>query len=223
MITTPALILRIRDLVRDGDTRFRYDDDVYVRSAINPTLRELEQNSFTRSRTATITLVGGQADYPFLTTPNLSALGPIYAVERVSFGSSERPLRWKERFTHVGPPTTGEPVFWTLWNDGISFDPIPATGGEIVRLDVYCSPLVVTESSPPVDELQLTADIEDALVLGSAFRMALIDSEFIRARELRVLYAERLSALRAKMNPDRGDMPSVEDGSGMDDFIQVFI
>jgi len=220
-ITTPQLLLRIRDLVRDGDSRNRYRDEVYVRSAINPTLREMEQRSFTRTRTATFLTVSGQAEYPFATTAGLSSLGPIYAVERVSYGPDERRLRWQERYKQVGPPVQGDPSFWTFWNDGISLEPAPPASGVTVRVDAYCTPLTATPMGT-TDELGLTADIEDALVLGSAFRMSLIDSEYLRANELRSLYLARLDALRQKMNPDRGDLPSVEEGSGLDAYFVWF-
>lgn len=221
-ITTPELLLRIRDMVRDGGTRNRYPDEIYVRSGINPTLRELEREAFTRTRTATFLSVAGQAEYPFLTTAGLSALGPIYAVEGVFYGPDERPLVWQERHVHVGPPTSGDPRFWALWNDGLAFDPAPPVGGVTIRVDAYCSPLAVTASSPPSDELGLTPDVEDALVYGSSYRMAIIDSEYARASNLRDQYLASLNALRQKMNPDRGDIPSLVDGSGMDRYFLWF-
>lgn len=214
MSTTPDIILRIRDNIRDSGPGVRYDDEVIVRSGINPTLREMEARTLSRLVSATISSVAGQGIYALP-----ASIRTAYLFEGVFYGTSKIPLRWREHnenAAYIGG--NGIPRWWSIVGakNDLELSPAPNASGDNIFVEAYASPSLATPVSS-TDELSLALDTEDCLISGASWRMAVIDSEIAKADRFFGQYRDRISLLRQKLAPDRGDLPSIVDGSGFDE------
>ena len=211
MVATAQVLLEVRGKARD--LKGTYDDQFILDLAVNPTIREIEQNSFTRSVSATIPTVIGQAAY------NLPAtVGVLHWVEQILYGPEKRILEYKDH-GRLRFDSNGTPEFWSMWAGKLEFDPVPSSIVTIF-LEIWCSPTEATAGAGKMsDELLVGLQVKDALVNGSSWRLCEIDSEYARADRYQRQYLKTLSDLRAKKNPDQGDSPSLIDESGLDSYI----
>lgn len=214
MSSTPDILLRIRDNIRDLPPGAKYEDEPIVRSGINPTLRELEASALASTATGQLVSVQGQTSYSLPST-----IRTAFLIEGVFYGASKIPLRWREHNQNAAY-FAGDalPQWWSQWGSTgkIEICPASAVSGELIFIEAYCSPRYATPTSI-VDELQLSLDVEDALISGASWRMAIIDSEFAKADRFLQQYKDRIRLLREKLAPDRGDLAVIEDGSGYDE------
>lgn len=213
MSTTPDILLRIRDNIRDNGPGVKYDDEIYVRSAVNPTLREMEASGLSSTASGTILSVATQASYTLPTS-----LRTAYLIEGVFYGAAKIPLHWREHRDNAAfVGGNGTPQFWCQWGSTgkIEVSPAPSASGETIYIEAFASPFYATPTSI-ADELQLALDNEDCLVAGSSWRMGIIDSEFAKAGHYLQQYKTRIQLIREKLSPDHGDLASLTDVSGYD-------
>lgn len=191
---------------------------------IGPILRDLERDALARRMRATFSTAAGTAFYPFSTTAGLSALGTVYWIQSVMLVASRYILTWKEGRETANLLDASTPEFWDTAHDatglfGLELRP-PPSGILSIEVSAYCSPHIATLIGPSTDELNLEADVEDALCYGAAAVMCDADSEYQRAGRWQARYIVALERLRAKLNMDRGDLPSIQDGSTLDQYFE---
>lgn len=215
-MASPTADLLLRTRVEALDTRGRFSDQQILEIGINPTVRQLCEEALIEQTTASLTTTPGVASYDFPAT-----MGIVHWIERVVHESNKQPILYKD-FSDLRFVGQGLPTHYAVWSKKIWFDPVPGSATVITIHAYTTSVTVVGGNQIGQDQLGYNADIEDAVVLGAAFRLSVVDRESGHATILFQRYREKLEALKAKRRPDRGNIDTLQDKSGMDSFFLFY-
>lgn len=208
MAGTRALVLEIRDLVPDPVDAPAFRDEVYVRAAINPTVREIFGETLGCRASATLYAVAGQAKYAWP-----AALGCVYYAERVEYDGRAIDCISK---ADAGDIEGTEPQYYAAADGGFELVPAPAAASAPIVLDVLAAPRAATEAAPITDELLLPDDVRDTLKNGAAAKMCTLKGDVPRAQIYLSAYKDGLRRLRQQRHLARGALRCRRDRSGID-------
>lgn len=217
--TTAELVARVRDLLVDSGTGKTFSDDVVIRSGLNPTAREIAVLALSESDSVTLATVGGTRSY------NLPAgIVPFVRISAITHGASRTPLAYMERSDMAQQTSTGTPTHWTIYANTIQFHPIPS-GVDTVYIDAEngADAAVVSDPAAITDEFGFTRDVEDALVYGSASVLCAINREPEREASYARKYADKISQLRRKLQPDGQGLACIDQRDASDDYFNSYI
>lgn len=206
--TTLQLVDRVRRNILNSGDRETFTDSDIIADGLNPIAREIAAVALAITKSDTITTANGTRSYA---VP--SSVSPMVRSAAITYGSSRKRLIWREHAENVTDTTSGEPVYWSLWEDKIELVPTP-NSIDTVFVDAYGGPAPAVEQSPAAstDELGLGRDVEDALVYGASSLLSAIDREPEREQTFFQRYQAKLNQLRQKLAPDNDVPLSIDDG-----------
>lgn len=209
MLTTATLLDRIRQYAVQSGSGASHEDKIIIATCLNPAARRVAASVLAASRSETVAVTGGNqyADIP-------STLQPFVRSSAVLYGAARRPLTYVSNEEIARLTGTGEPEYWTLFNNRIRVGPTPASAGTIY-LDAYGGPAPCAEQTPAAttDELGFPADAEDAVCLAAASTYCVMLGESTRASQYAELAAEALRTARLRLSPAGEDDFVLEDRS----------
>lgn len=213
--TTLQLVDRVRRNILNSGDRETFTDLEIISEGLNPTAREVVAVALAASKSETITTVAGTREY---SVP--AAISPFIRNAAMTYGASRKRLLWREHAENVTDTSSGEPQWWSFWNNKLEFAPTPSASGQTIYVDAYGGPAPAVEQSPAAstDEFDFARDEEDALVFGASSVMAAIDREPEREQTFFQRYQSKLQQIRMKLAPDNDVPASIDDGFQEDAF-----
>lgn len=219
MSTTAQLVERIRILAIQVGARSTITDKEILQVGVNPIARAVVAQALTISKSTTIPVLAGTASYAVPST-----VAPFLKASAVNYGTAKTVLEWKDNTFIAGLTTTGQPLYWTFWDNKIRLGPVPVAN-DTLYFDAYGGPTPCVEQTQAAttDELIFPSDAEDAVVYGSALVVCTVTNETTRQRAYAEMYQQKLVEIKQRLNPSGDIAATIQDGFPDDAAFLAFV
>jgi hypothetical protein len=215
---TVTLVNRVLENALQAGDRGAYTAAQVIQIALNPAVREVAAAALTNAKSTTIAVVAGTQDYAIS-----SLVAPFFKSSAILWGPTRRPVVYRDNSIIQAMTYSGEPEFWTLFDNKLRLGPRVGASGTLY-VDAYGGPPPLVETTPAsgADELGWRADAEDVAVLRASQHMCTLVGEGERGRDYERMFVERLALLRQVLAPDDDAVVRIPIASAWDDGLEIY-